>query len=94
MTLEKKSKSEGVGEFIRNTRQELDKTSFPSSEDVRNTTIIVIISVIFFAVYLFLVDQGWTYLLEGLTWLVNKIVGLLRIFNNEAVVFYPHIFGT
>jgi preprotein translocase SecE subunit len=71
-----KEKSESVGEFIRHTREELDKTSFPSSEDVRNTTIITIISVIFFAIYLFLVDQGWTYLLEGLTWLVNKIVGL------------------
>lgn len=75
-TIDKKEKSESVGEFIRHTREELDKTSFPSSEDVRNTTIITIISVIFFAIYLFLVDQGWTYLLEGLTWLVNKIVGL------------------
>ncbi len=71
-----KEKSEGVVEFIQNTRQELDKTSFPSSEDVRNTTIITLISVVFFAVYLFLVDQGWVYLLDGLTWLVNKIVGL------------------
>ena len=71
-----KEKSESVGEFIRHTREELDKTSFPSSEDVRNTTIITVISVIFFAVYLFLVDQGWTYLLEGLSWLINKIVGL------------------
>ena len=75
-TVGKKEKSESVGEFIRHTREELDKTSFPSSEDVRNTTIITLVSVIFFAVYLFLVDQGWTYLLEGLTWLVNKIVGL------------------
>jgi len=71
-----KEKSESVGEFIRHTREELDKTSFPSSEDVRNTTIITVISVIFFAIYLFLVDQGWTYLLEGLSWLINKIVGL------------------
>ena len=75
-TAGKKEKSESVGEFIRNTRQELDKTSFPSSEDVRNTTIITLISVIFFAIYLFLVDQGWVYLLDGLTWLINKIVGL------------------
>ena len=74
--VDKKEKSEGVGEFIRHTREELDKTSFPSSEDVRNTTIITIISVIFFAIYLFLVDQGWTYLLEWLTKLVNWIVGL------------------
>ena len=71
-----KDGKEGVGDFIRHTREELDKTSFPSSEDVRNTTIITIISVIFFAVYLFLVDKGWTYVIEGLTWLVNRIAGL------------------
>ena len=74
-TAVKKQKSDSVGEFVRKTREELDKTSFPSSEDVRNTTIITIISVIFFAVYLFLVDKGWTYVIEGLTWLVNKIAG-------------------
>ena len=68
-------KKEGVGEFIKHTRAELDRTTFPSSEDVKNTTIIVIISVIFFAIYLFLVDQAWVYILEGLTWVVNKIAG-------------------
>ena len=46
-TLDKGKQKEGVGEFIRHTREELDRTTFPSSEDVRNTTIIVIISVIF-----------------------------------------------
>ena len=66
---------EGVGEFIQKTRAELDKTSFPSSDDVKNTTIIVIVNVIFFALFLFLVDQGWVYLLEALTWVVNKIAG-------------------
>jgi len=76
-TLDNKNKEkEGIGEFIRHTREELDKTTFPSSDDVKNTTIIVIISVIFFAVYLFLIDQMWTYLLDGLTWMVNKIVGI------------------
>lgn len=72
----KDKKKEGVGDFIRHTREELGRTSFPSSEDVRNTTIIVIIAVIFFAIYLFLVDQGWTYVLQGLTWLVNQIAGI------------------
>jgi preprotein translocase SecE subunit len=67
---------EGIGEFVTKTRAELDKTSFPSSEDVKNTVIIVIVSVIFFAAYLFLVDHGWTYLLDGLTWVVNKIAGV------------------
>jgi preprotein translocase SecE subunit len=72
----KKEGREGVGEFIRNTREELDKTTFPSSEDVRNTVIIVIVNVIFFALYLFLIDHAWTYILEGFTWVVNKIAGL------------------
>lgn len=67
---------DGVGGFIQKTRAELDKTSFPSANDVRSTTIIVIVSVLFFAAYLFLVDRGWIYILEALTWLVNKIAGV------------------
>lgn len=74
-TLDKGKKKESVGEFIRHTREELDRTTFPSSNDVKNTTIIVIISVIFFAIYLFAIDNLWKYLLDGLTWLVNKIAG-------------------
>jgi preprotein translocase SecE subunit len=73
--IEQSKKKEGVGEFIRETRAELDRTTFPSSEDVKNTTIIVVISVIFFAIYLFLIDQAWVYILEALTWVVNKIAG-------------------
>ena len=75
-TLEKGSKKEGVGEFIKKTREELDRTTFPGSEEVRNTTIIVIISVIFFALYLFVVDRAWVFILEGLTWVINKLAGL------------------
>ena len=67
---------EGVGVFIQKTRAELDKTTFPSRDDVQSTVIIVIVSVLFFAAYLFLVDHAWTYLLDGLTWLVNKIAGI------------------
>jgi len=67
---------DGLGEFVKKTRAELDKTSFPSSDDVKNTTIIVIVSVIFFAAYLFLVDRAWVYILEALTWVINKIAGV------------------
>ena len=67
---------EGVGEFIKKTRAELDKTTFPPSEEVKNTTIIVIISVIFFGVYLYVIDYVWVYLLEALNWLVGKLVGI------------------
>ena len=69
-------RKQGVGEFIKETRAELDKTTFPSSNDVKNTTIIVIIAVFFFAAYLFLVDQGWVYFLQALTWAVNQIAGV------------------
>jgi preprotein translocase SecE subunit len=78
-TLEKKDGTNGgkrgVGEFIRETREELDKVSYPSSEDVRGTTLIVILNVIFFAIFLFLVDRGWVYVINGLEWVVNKIAG-------------------
>ncbi len=74
-TYDKKSEKEGIGEFVRKTRGELDRTTFPSSEEVRNTVIIVIVNVIFFAIFLFLVDHAWTYILDGLTWVVNKIAG-------------------
>ncbi|CAN5613285.1 hypothetical protein BH10ACI3_BH10ACI3_00700 [soil metagenome] len=67
---------DSLGEFVKKTRAELDKTSFPSSEDVKNTSIIVIISVLFFAAYLFLVDRAWVYILESLTWVINKIAGV------------------
>lgn len=72
-----KEKKGKVGQFIRETREELEKVSFPSANDVRGTTLIVIINVIFFAVFLFLVDRFWTYVLDGFTWLVNRIVGAL-----------------
>ena len=68
--------SGGVGGFIRATREEWDKSTFPSSDDVRNTTVIVLISVVFVAVYLYLVDLGWVKLLEGLTYAVNWIAGI------------------
>ena len=71
-TLDKKK--EGIGEFVKHTRAELDKTTFPASDEVKNTTIIVIISVIFFGVYL--IDHFWVYVLEALTWVINKLVGI------------------
>ena len=75
-TLEKKDGKTGPVEFIREAREELEKVSYPSSQDVGGTTLIVILNVIFFAAFLFLVDQGWAYLLTGFEWLVNKIAGL------------------
>jgi preprotein translocase subunit SecE len=75
-TAEKKTGGTGVGEFIRETREEVRKVSFPSSDDVRGTTLIVIVNVIFFAIFLFVVDRAWAYILTGFEWLVNQLAGL------------------
>lgn len=68
-------RSGGAGQFVGEVREELKKTSFPSGENVRNTTIIVIVNVIFFAIFLFLIDQAWVNILAGLEWLINRIAG-------------------
>ncbi len=57
---------ERVGKFVRDVRAELGRTSWPTAEQVRNTTIITIIAVIFFAAYLFAVDRLFSFLLEQL----------------------------
>ena len=66
----------GVGQFVHETREELKRVSYPSREDVQGTTLIVIVNVIFFAIFLFLVDWGWVYALRGIEWLVNRAAGV------------------
>jgi preprotein translocase SecE subunit len=75
-TLDKSKHKEGVGEFISKTRSELDKTTFPTREDVEKTVAIVIVSVIFFAAYLYFVDRFWAYVVDGLGWVVGKLMGI------------------
>lgn len=74
-TVNKKRRG-GIGKFVTDTREELKKVSFPSREDVQGTTLIVIVNVLFFALFLFLVDQAWVYILLGIEWVVNKIAGI------------------
>ncbi|MCS6874649.1 MAG: preprotein translocase subunit SecE [Pyrinomonadaceae bacterium] len=66
-----------VTQYIKETKEELQKVSFPSASDVRGTTVIVIINVIFFAVFLFLIDRFWTYVLDAITWVINSLFGAL-----------------
>ena len=42
--------------FVRDVRLEVKKTSFPSRAEVVNTTLVVIVVVFIFGVYLYLVD--------------------------------------
>ena len=64
-------------QFVHDVRAEMKRVSWPTLVHVQNTTIITIIAVIFFAIYLFLIDLGMTYLITGLEWLVSKIAGWL-----------------
>jgi len=57
-------------QFLHDTRAEMRRVSWPSAIEVRNTTIITLIAVIFFALYLFGVDRVWAFAIEHLrTWL-------------------------
>ena len=66
-------------QFVHDVRAELKRVSWPHGKEVQNTTIITLIAVIFFAVYLFLVDQALSRLILGLDWLLEKIAGFLGL---------------
>ena len=55
-----------TAQFLRDVRAEMRRVSWPSANDVKNTTIITLIAVIFFAIYLFLVDRVWAFLIDHL----------------------------
>jgi preprotein translocase subunit SecE len=56
--------------FLRDTRAEMRRVSWPSAKEVQNTTIITLVAVIFFALYLFGVDRVWAFLIDHLrVWL-------------------------
>jgi preprotein translocase subunit SecE len=68
-----------IGQFVHDVRLEMKRVSWPSAKHVQNTTIITLIAVVFFAIYLFLVDQAFTQLVHGLNWLLQKIAGFLGL---------------
>jgi preprotein translocase subunit SecE len=55
--------------FLQDVRGELQKTSWPSRKEVRNTTIVVIVFVMICAVYLYAVDYA---LQTAMEWLVRR----------------------
>ena len=55
-----------AAQFLHDVRAELKRVSWPSALEVRNTTIITIIAVIFFALYLYGVDHLFTLLVTQL----------------------------
>ncbi len=65
-----------LGQFLRDTRSEMKRVSWPSAKEVKNTTLITLVAVIFFAVYLFAVDHVWAFLITQLDHLLNKLTGV------------------
>ena len=66
-------------QFLRDVRAEMKRVSWPTVNEIKNTTIITLIAVVFFAVYLFAVDQGLSRLIIGLDWLIEKIARFLGL---------------
>ncbi len=64
-----------LGQFLRDVRAEMKRVSWPDAATVKNTTIITLVAVVFFGVYLFLVDRIWSYLLIGLNRLLSWLTG-------------------
>jgi preprotein translocase subunit SecE len=60
-----------TGTFVRDVRAELGRVSWPTALQVRNTTIITVIAVIFFAAYLWVVDRSFAFLIEQLQGLIG-----------------------
>src|SRR6195256_5992732 len=56
-----------MSQFLRDVRAEMKRVSWPSAKEVKNTTIITLIAVVFFASYLFVVDQALSRLINGLS---------------------------
>jgi preprotein translocase subunit SecE len=66
---------ERISQFLRDVRAELKRVSWPTANEVKNTTIITLVAVIFFAIYLFAVDKIWAFLLVQLSNLLKWLTG-------------------
>ncbi|MCA1634904.1 MAG: preprotein translocase subunit SecE [Acidobacteria bacterium] len=53
-----------AGKFLRDVRAELGRVTWPTTTEVRNTTFITVIAVIFFAAYLYAVDHGFAFVID------------------------------
>jgi preprotein translocase subunit SecE len=68
-----------IAQFVRDVRAEMKRVSWPGVTEVKNTTIITLVAVIFFAVYLFAIDQALSRLILGIDWLLEKIARFLGL---------------
>jgi len=57
--------------FLKDTKAELKKVTWPSRNEVTNTTVVVILATFFFGFYLFFMDIVFS-------WLITQVKGLLK----------------
>jgi len=62
-----------IRQFWHEVALEMKKVSWPTRTEVINTTIIVVVAVFFFALFLFVSDVLLTYLIQGVEWVAKKI---------------------
>lgn len=62
-----------ASQFLHDVRIEMRRVTWPSANEVKNTTIITLVAVIFFAVYLFAVDWGIVLLGQLFKWLFGLV---------------------
>jgi len=69
-----------IGQFLHDVRAELKRVSWPTGSHVKNTTIITLVAVVFFALYLWGVDQALSRgIIPGIEWVIQKIASLLGV---------------
>jgi len=66
---------ESVRRFFHEVSLEMKKVSWPTQQEVINTTLIVIVAVFFFSFFLFGADVVLSYLIKGIEWGAKKILG-------------------
>ncbi len=62
-----------IKNYYHEVKLEMQKVSWPTRQEVINTTIVVIVAVFFFGFFLFGTDIALTYLIQGIEWVAKKI---------------------
>jgi preprotein translocase subunit SecE len=62
-----------IRQFWHEVVLEMKKVSWPTRQEVINTTIIVVVTVFFFSLFLFVADVLLTYLIQGIEWMAKKV---------------------
>jgi len=65
---EKEKLLKRVGQFLTDIKSELKKVTWPNKNDLKKTTIAVVVSSILFGIYLFGVDQIFH-------WIILQVIG-------------------